>query len=83
MLRRNADVATEAGHAHNRSIVASDGDQLILDDEGLRISGQIPAPYRYVDGLLDDLSGDLLEDRRKLGESGFVHVTVVLNLEDG
>ena len=83
MLRRNADVATEAGHAHNRSIVASDGDQLILDDEGLRISGQIPAPYRYVDGLLDDLSGELLEDRRKLGESGFVHVTVVLNLEDG
>tara|TARA_B100000579_G_C22844540_1_gene863562 strand:- start:2548 stop:4209 length:1662 start_codon:yes stop_codon:yes gene_type:complete len=83
MLRRNADVAIEAGHVEDRSIVASDGDQLILDDEGLRISGRIPAPYRYIDGLLDDLSPELLEDRRKLGEGGFVHVTVVLNLEDG
>jgi len=83
MLRRNADVAVEAGHGEDRSIVASDGDQLLLDDKGLRISGQIPAPYRYIDGLLDDLSPELLEDRRKLGEGGFVHVTVVLTTEDG
>jgi len=83
MLRRNADVAIEAGHVPGRTVVASDGDQLVLDSEGLKISGRIPAPYRYIDGLLDDLSPELLEDRRKLGEGGFVHVTVVLNLEDG
>jgi len=83
MLRRNADVAIEAGHVPGRTVVASDGDQLVLDGEGLKISGRIPAPYRYIDGLLDDLSPELLEDRRKLGEGGFVHVTVVLNLEDG
>lgn len=83
MLRRNADVAIEAGHAPSRTVVASDGDQLVLNGEGLRITGRIPAPYRYIDGLLDDLSPELLEDRRKLGEGGFVHVTVVLSLEDG
>ena len=83
MLRRNADVAIEAGHVPDRTVVASDGDQLALGSEGLKISGRISAPYRYIDGLLDDLSPDLLEDRRKLGEGGFVHVTVVLNLEDG
>ena len=47
------------------------------------MSGRIAAPYRYIDGLLDDLSPALLEDRRKLSEAGFVHVTVVLNMEDG
>jgi ribonuclease J len=83
MLRRNADVAIEAGHVPNRIVVASDGDQLALDGAGLRMSGRIAAPYRYIDGLLDDLSPALLEDRRKLGEAGFVHVTVVLNMEDG
>ena len=83
MLRRNADVAIEAGHAPSRIVVASDGDQLALDGAGLRMSGRIAAPYRYIDGLLDDLSPALLEDRRKLSEAGFVHVTVVLNMEDG
>ena len=83
MLRRNADVAIEAGHVPSRIVVASDGDQLALDGAGLRMSGRIAAPYRYIDGLLDDLSPALLEDRRKLSEAGFVHVTVVLNMEDG
>jgi len=78
MLRRNADLAIEAGHPPKRTVVASDGDQVTIDDDGLRVSGHIAAPYRYVDGLLDDLSPELLEDRRKLGEGGFVHVTVVL-----
>ena len=83
MLRRNADLAIEVGHPSNRTIVADDGDQVTLDANGLRFSGRIAAPYHYVDGLLDDLSPDLLEDRRKLGEGGFVHVTVILSQERG
>ena len=83
MLRRNADLAIEVGHPSNRTIVADDGDQVTLDANGLRFSGRIAAPYHYVDGLLDDLSPDLLEDRRKLGEGGFVHVTVLLSQESG
>lgn len=83
MLRRNADLAIKAGHPPQRTVVASDGDQVTIDDDGLRVSGRIAAPYRYVDGLLDDLSPALLGDRRKLGEGGFVHVTVVLAAAGG
>tara|TARA_Y100001970_G_scaffold182765_1_gene222261 strand:+ start:887 stop:2545 length:1659 start_codon:yes stop_codon:yes gene_type:complete len=83
MLRRNADLAIEAGHPPKRTVVVNDGDQITIDTNGLRVSGRIAAPYHYVDGLLDDLSPDLLEDRRKLGEGGFVHVTVLLSEESG
>ncbi len=83
MLRRNADLAIESGHSPNRTIVANDGDQVTINADGLRISGRIAAPYHYLDGLLDDLSPDLLEERRKLGEGGFVHVTVLVSQESG
>ncbi|MAF46213.1 MAG: hypothetical protein CL407_09865 [Acidimicrobiaceae bacterium] len=83
MLRRNADLAIESGHSPNRTIVANDGDQVTINADGLRISGRIAAPYHYLDGLLDDLSPDLLEERRKLGEGGFVHVTVLISQESG
>ena len=78
MLVRNAEVAIAAGHAANRCLVASDGDQLTLDETGLWVSGQVPAEYQFVDGLLDVLSPRLLQERRNLGEAGFVHVTVVV-----
>ncbi|MGB1794679.1 MAG: ribonuclease J [Acidimicrobiales bacterium] len=83
MLRRNADLAIESGHSPNRTIVANDGDQVTINADGLRFSGRIAAPYHYLDGLLDDLSPDLLEERRKLGEGGFVHVTVLVSQESG
>ncbi|MEC9089503.1 MAG: ribonuclease J [Actinomycetota bacterium] len=83
MLRRNADLAIESGHSPNRTIVANDGDQVTINSNGVSISGRIAAPYHYLDGLLDDLSPDLLEERRKLGEGGFVHVTVLVSQESG
>lgn len=83
MLQRNADVAVEAGHQPDRSLVVLDGTQLTLDERGLRVTGRVPAPYRFVDGLLDDLGPDILDARRKLGESGFVHVTVVVSNKTG
>jgi len=83
MLQRNADVAVEAGHQPDRSLVVLDGTQLTLDEKGLRVTGRVPAPYRFVDGLLDDLGPEILDARRKLGESGFVHVTVVVSNKTG
>jgi|TARA_B110000014_G_scaffold60566_1_gene40992 ribonuclease J len=83
MLQRNADVAVEAGHQPDRSVVVLDGTQLTLDEKGLRVTGHVPAPYRFVDGLLDDLGPDMLEARRRLSEGGFVHVTVVVSNKTG
>ena len=83
MLQRNADVAVEAGHAPDRSLVVLDGTQLTLDESGLRVTGEVPAPYRFVDGLLDDLGPEVLDARRKLSEGGFVHVTVIVSKKTG
>ncbi len=83
MLRRNADLAIEAGHEPDRTLVVLDGTQLALDESGLHVVAHIPAPYRFVDGLLDDLGPEVLDARRKLGVGGFVHVVVVVSQKSG
>ena len=79
MLQRHADLAIDMGLDQERVIVSVDGDQLEISDQGIRRSGRIPAAYRYVDGLLDDLGPSVLEERRSLATAGFVSVTVVVS----
>jgi len=79
MLQRHADLATDMGLDPDRVIVAVDGEQLELTDDGVRCAGRIPAGYRYVDGLLDDLGPSVLEERRALSTAGYVSVTVVVS----
>ncbi|MFQ3314825.1 MAG: ribonuclease J [Candidatus Poriferisodalaceae bacterium] len=79
MLQRHADLAIEAGMSENRVIVVTDGAELTIDEAGVSVTGGIPAPYRFIDGLLDDVSYDVLEQRRSLSQSGFVHVSVVVS----
>ena len=83
MLQRNADVVMGAGHEPDRSLVVLDGTQLTLDEGGLRVTGRVPAPYRFVDGILNDLSAEILDTRRKLSEGGFVHVVVLVSADTG
>ena len=60
MLRRHAGLAVDMGLASERVLVAVDGDQLRIDDDGITPVGRIPASYRFVDGLLDDLGPGVL-----------------------
>jgi ribonuclease J len=60
-------------------IVALDGDQVVLDERGVRKGGRVPHRYRYVDGIVDDVGDGLLEERRLLAEEGFVAVTVTVD----
>lgn len=82
MLQRHADLATDMGLDAERVIVAVDGEQLEISYWGIRCSGRIPATYRYVDGLLDDLGPAVLEERRALSTGGYVSVTVVVSKKD-
>lgn len=64
-------------------VVCTDGDQLVLDDEGLRVDGTVPAGYLYVDGIVGDVGHGVLRDRRVLAEEGVVVVVVTVSQADG
>jgi ribonuclease J len=66
-----------------RAVVCTDGDQLVLDADGLRVEGTVPAGYLYVDGIVGDVGHGVLRDRRVLAEEGVVVVVVTVSRSDG
>jgi ribonuclease J len=64
--------------------VCTDGDQLVLDDGGLRVERQaVPAGYLFVDGIIGDVGQGVLRDRRVLAEEGVVVVVVTVDVKTG
>ncbi|MBK6670879.1 MAG: ribonuclease J [Actinobacteria bacterium] len=59
--------------------VAEDGDRLILDDDGLRPAGRVPAEYVFVHGV-GDVDNSTLRDRQILGNDGVVAAIVCVDL---
>jgi ribonuclease J len=82
-LVSHAELAQTMGVPKERALVCADGDQLTIDDAGVRITGQVPAGYLYVDGIVGDVGQGVLRDRRVLAEEGVVVVVVSVALEDG
>jgi ribonuclease J len=80
-LAAHARLAHAMGTAPERTLVCEDGDQITLDDHGLRRSGTVPAGHLYVDGLLDDVGSALLRDRRTLADEGVVVVLATIDTE--
>jgi ribonuclease J len=64
-------------------LVCTDGDQLVLDDAGLRVDQTVPAGYLYVDGIIGDVGHGVLRDRRVLAEEGVVVVVVTVDVATG
>jgi ribonuclease J len=67
----------------NHVLVCTDGDQLLLDDDGLRVEGTVPAGYLYVDGIIGEVGHGVLRDRRVLAEEGVVVVVVTVDVATG
>ncbi|MET0902492.1 MAG: ribonuclease J, partial [Acidimicrobiales bacterium] len=82
-LVANAELAQVMGVPADRTLVCADGDQLTIDDEGIRVTGAVPAGYLYVDGIVGDVGQGVLRDRRVLAAEGVVVVVVTVALEDG
>lgn len=82
-LVAHAKLAREMGVPADRILVCDDGDQLLLDSGGLRVAGQVPAGYLYVDGIVGDVTHGVLRDRRVLAEEGVVVVVVTVDVGDG
>jgi len=82
-LVSHAELAQTMGVPPERTLLCEDGDQITIDDDGVRISGQVPAGYLYVDGIVGDVGQGVLRDRRVLAEEGVVVVVVTVAIQDG
>ncbi len=82
-LVHHAELAQAMGVPADRTVICEDGDEITIDDEGLRKTGTVPAGYLYVDGIVGDVGQGVLRDRRVLAEEGVVVVVVTVALKDG
>jgi ribonuclease J len=82
-LVSHAELAQTMGVPAERTLVCEDGDQITIDDEGIHRSGNVPAGYLYVDGIVGDVGQGVLRDRRVLAEEGVVVVVVSVAISDG
>jgi ribonuclease J len=65
-------------------MLAEDGTVVDLVDGLATITGTIPVGYVYVDGLaVGDIGDAVLQDRRILGEEGFLTILVAVDLQAG
>ena len=78
-LIAHARIAETMGMAHDHIVVAEDGDRLVLDDDGLREVGRVPAEYVYVHGTVGDVGTGVLADRRILADEGVVSAIVCVD----
>jgi ribonuclease J len=80
-LIANANLAVATGVPAARALVAEDGVVVDLDSAGARIVGKVDAGYIFVDGRsVGDLTEESLNDRRILGNAGFITVIAVIDL---
>ncbi len=78
-LRAHAALAEQTGMATDRILLAEDGVVVDLVDGKASIVGSVPIGNVYVDGLnVGDVGEESLQERRILGDEGFVALTVVV-----
>jgi ribonuclease J len=80
----HAQLAMEMGVLPENVLLCADGDQIELDEDGVRKVGEVPAGYLYVDGSgIGDVGHGVLRDRRVLAEEGVVVVIVTIDRKSG
>ncbi|MDA8081038.1 MAG: ribonuclease J [Actinomycetota bacterium] len=76
-------LAREMGVAQENILLAEDGDVVIVSDTGVEYGGEVPAGYLYVDGVVGDVTGGVLRDRKVLSEEGVIVVVVTVDMKFG
>lgn len=77
----HAELAIRRGMDPGSVVVATDGDQLLLTDDGISKDGQVSGDYIYMDGSAQALTEAILEERLLLGQAGFVSIVAEIDLE--
>jgi ribonuclease J len=81
-MTAHAELGRIMGVKPENILVCEDGDRIALDDDGLHRAGRVPASYTYVDGIVGDVGGGVLRDRKVLAEEGVVVVIVTVDHDE-
>jgi ribonuclease J len=77
MLAALAEVARDAGVAADRVPLLDNGDRVVLSAEGLRVErGAVATGKIFLDSRPEAVDLDIVRDRRRLAEEGFIVVFV-------
>ncbi len=83
-LVHHARLAEAVGVAAEKVLVCEDGDAIVLGPNGVDVERRaVPSGYTYVDGIVGDVGGSVLRDRRALAEEGVVVVIVTVDARSG
>jgi ribonuclease J len=82
-LTHHSRLAASMGMPLDHILLAEDGDVVSLTDTGCEFSGEVPAGYLYVDGIVGDVGRGVLRDRRVLAEEGVIVVIVTVDAKSG
>ncbi len=83
-LMANAELAIATGVPRENTVVVEDGTVVDLRDGRVKVVGRVECGYVFVDGSTVDAVGDAeLDERRILGEEGFISAIAVVNLHAG
>ena len=70
-LVHHARLAEAVGVAPEKVLVCEDGDALVLGPDGVDVERRaVPSGYTYVDGIVGDVGGSVLRDRRRAFRRG-------------
>ena len=82
-LVHHARLAAEMGVPEESVLLAEDGDVVEVGPGGVEFSGEVPAGFLYVDGIVGDVGAGVLRDRRALAEEGVIVVIVTVDSRSG
>ena len=82
-LVHHARLGVQMGVDEANVTICLDGDQVLVDDEGVRRAGEVPAGYLYVDGVVGDVNHGVLRDRQVLAEEGVIVIVVTVDMKSG
>ncbi len=81
--KQNAELARSIGLPENSIIMAQDGDNLKLNRDYCRISGNINLKNIYIDGLSSGSTEDMvLKDRKILSRNGIIFIVSVIEAKN-
>lgn len=76
----HARLASQVPNPPKRTIIAENGDVVLLGRDEFKLGGKVPAGAVYVDGLgVGDISEDIIQDRLAMSTDGVLIVTAVLH----
>ena len=80
-LVAHLELAEGVGMSPDRLLLATDGDQVVLADDGLTLREEVtPGGYTFVHGDLTEDDHDVFRERLILGDEGVVMATVTADL---